>query len=108
MIQNQDASGGVQSSLPPDATAFMDMAKAMQIAAGKDTSGAWWYNPGTHTDKIYWIRGGIQDWMYAAGFEKSSSSPLGPLTASEEEKSKPVTSPLSKTCRVVAVFFWVS
>lgn len=92
-IRSMDAGFSEKSSLSPDDSAYVDMARSMQVAAGKDHGGAWWYDPGTHTDKIYWIRGGIQDWMYAAAWEASGDGLPG--------------APLSKKCKVGRLVFAV-
>jgi len=84
VIQTQDRSDGndgVMSSETPDATAYKVIARFLQLAAGESDSSYWYPQTGPHTDMIYWIRGGIQDWLYAATFEQPGNAQNGEVDA---------------------------
>ncbi|CAD7939763.1 unnamed protein product [Amoebophrya sp. A120] len=81
VIENNDAGFNEKSSEAPDAHAYHGIARRMQLAAGKENTAdaPYWYPLiAPHTDAIYWIRGGIQDWMYAGSFEPQAAKGHAP------------------------------
>ncbi|CAK9070221.1 unnamed protein product [Durusdinium trenchii] len=60
-----------RSTEPPDETAFREVGQAIQAAAGKTLHRRWFYPLGRINDLVYPVEGGMEDWSYAAGWEKS-------------------------------------
>eukprot|EP00920_Eleutheroschizon_duboscqi_P016962 GHVT01040356.1.p1 GENE.GHVT01040356.1~~GHVT01040356.1.p1 ORF type:complete len:1529 (-),score=184.74 GHVT01040356.1:1739-6325(-) len=54
----------------PDHSALKEVASELQAAAGRDSSGEWFYPEGTMTDTVYPVVGGMEDWAYG-GWQES-------------------------------------
>ena len=64
---------GGKATHAPDFNVFADVAKALQNTGGlKDNNGPY-FPIGSMTDTVYAVDGGMEDWAYAAGFERKPS-----------------------------------
>ncbi|CAE7526359.1 CPD [Symbiodinium natans] len=61
----------MKSTESPDETAFREVGQSIQAAAGKTSRNQWFYPLGRINDLVYPVDGGMEDWSYAAGFERS-------------------------------------
>eukprot|EP00978_Attheya_sp_CCMP212_P013434 scaffold33784_cov58-Attheya_sp.AAC.2 len=75
------------NNLSPDDEAQVQLAGAFSRyggAFGNDPE----YKYGTHNDMVYSIRGGMEDWAYAASWDKSKTSSCNPSTYDGYEQQK--------------------
>lgn len=65
-----NCNGHLCSYEAPDNTAQRSIGDKMRLAAGFDSPGKYWYDTyGPMTDTVYPVKGGMEDWSYAAGWE---------------------------------------
>lgn len=62
-----------KSTESPDDRAFTAVGEQIRAASGIDVRGHPWYPFGRINDLVYPVDGGMEDWSYAAGFERSPS-----------------------------------